>query len=331
MSGRAACAVALGVLAACQGQGRDPAREPARDPARQAGSAAGPAVPGVKGAPARPEDARGGAAPGPSSEARTIARLGAVPAWEGVVQRGQLLARRGQRGTLVGRVGPAVGEGNLVWLVDDTEGDGCLAVRAAFPGAAPAAGARVAATGAWALVPGDEPASASGTAAAAAPAAPHPSRWVWQVEATIGLSQGEEVRPSEVAAGTDAAEGEGEAPQAGDASAIGHEPAVRPRPPGAVLISKAKDNDLVIFVVLSAARGPGEGILIGDQLGSPVIATLYLPGDRPSYGGIDFRQPDEVWRLRRGGTYVVRIGKIRRKDPAKPAQINARGAPIKVS
>jgi hypothetical protein len=98
-----------------------------------------------------------------------------------------------------------------------------------------------------------------------------------------------------------------------------------------VLISKAKDNDLVAFVVLAAPRRLGEGWVVGDALGSPAIATLFLPGDRPSYGGIDFRQPDEVWRLRRGVTYVVRIGKVRRKDPAKPAQINARGAPIKVS
>lgn len=114
-------------------------------------------------------------------------------------------------------------------------------------------------------------------------------------------------------------------------SAIGHEPAVAPRPPQAVPISKAKDNDLVAFQVLAAPKTLGEGWLVGDALGSPPVAVLMLPGERQSYGGIDFRQADEHWRLRRGVTYVVRIGRVRKKDPAKPAQINARNAPIKVS
>ena len=96
-------------------------------------------------------------------------------------------------------------------------------------------------------------------------------------------------------------------------------------------LSRAKDGDLVAFQVLSAPRRLGEAWLVGDQLGSPPVAMLALPGDRASYGGIDFRQSDEQWRLRRGVTYVVRIGKVRRKDPARPATINARNAPIKLS
>jgi hypothetical protein len=45
------------------------------------------------------------------------------------------------------------------------------------------------------------------------------------------------------------------------------------------------------------------------------------------------RAPDERWQLKRGQTYWVRIGKIRKRgtptDP-KPALINARTAPIRV-
>jgi hypothetical protein len=300
----------LGALGACQGRRAEPAGTPpagsgadarvaidaAGSAARDGGDAAdggGLAGSAGSGATVGGEDEP---APPPPSVAQLIAELGAIPAWEGVVQRGQLLARRNQRGVLYGRIGPAAGEGAQVWLIDDTEGEGSLAARVAFPGAPPPAGARVAVTGAWVL-----------------PAGPG-SRWVWQAERSTGL-------PEESAAGR------------GDAapSPIGHEPVVAPRPPEAVPISRAKDGDLVAFQVLAAPRRLGEAWLVGDQLGSPPVAMLALPGDRQSYGGIDFRQPDEQWRLRRGVTYVVRIGKIRRKDPAKPATINARNAPIKIS
>lgn len=348
---RAACLVAvLGV--GCQGQ-------------EQGSTGAGSAVRDAAAAPTVLEPVP--TAPVVETAAQIMSRLGAMPVWEGVVQRGQILARRGQRATLVGRVGPAVGQGDWIWLIDDTEGGGCLAARAAFVGEVPARGTLIAATGAWSLevleaaaapaaasteaaapatasaapaaasaaADGAAGAPAASAAAAAAPAAPVPAasaaaapapaappvtRWVWQVEASVTL--GERARPAS----------EEDADLAGEpGSAIGHEPAVAPRPPQAVPISKAKDNDLVAFQVLAAPKTLGEGWLVGDALGSPPIAVLMLPGERQSYGGIDFRQADEHWRLRRGVTYVVRIGRVRKKDPAKPAQINARNAPIKVS
>jgi hypothetical protein len=293
-------------LSACQGQGSEAPKQPVGSGSSQA---AGPddsndtAGRGSAGASAT-------AAPVPKLTApQLIAQLGAVPVWESVVQRGQLLARRGQRGVLYGRVGPAVGEGALVWLIDDTEGEGSLAARTSFPGAPPPEGSRIVATGAWALPEVPVPA-APASATAAAPVAVAPPRWVWQVEASSSLPE------------------DGAPPV--NSSPIGHEPKAGTRPAEAVPISKAKDNDLVVFQVLTAPRRLGEAWLVGDQLGSPPIAMLSLPGDRASYGGIDFRQPDEQWRLRRGVTYLVRIGKIRRKDPSKPATINARNAPIKL-
>ena len=54
-----------------------------------------------------------------------------------------------------------------------------------------------------------------------------------------------------------------------------------------------------------------------------------LPGERASYGGQDLRTPDERWSLRRGVTYVVRLGHIH-KHEGKPATINARSAPVRV-
>lgn len=313
---RAGWLLAVTALAACQGEGREP--KPSQEGGGKApsGSAAsardGSAGEGASVQPPRP-------APAPQTGAQIIAKLGALPVWEGVVQRGQTLERRGQRGVLYGRVGDKVeGEdGRAVWLIDDTEGEGSLAVRAIFADSVPPKGSRVAATGAWTLpelpsapaAPSTPPAAApAAPTAAATPAAPAP-RWLWKVESVTPLPE--------------------EAPFA-PTSPIGHEIKTGPRPAEAVPISKAKDNDVVVFQVLSAPRRLGEAWLVADQLGSPPVAMLSMPGDRASYGGIDFRQPDEQWRLRRGVTYVVRIGKIRRKDPSKPATINARNAPIKL-
>lgn len=325
VSRRHAASLAAGFYLGCLGcQGQESA------PAGTTASTLGDAAVAPKSAAPVPS------APVAETAAQIMSRLGAMPVWEGVVQRGQILARRGQRATLVGRVGPAVEQGPWIWLIDDTEGGGCLAARAAFTGEVPARGTLIAATGAWSLevidaaptAPSAVPAAPSavqppapGTPVAApAPVAPPVTRWVWQVEASVALS--ELARP---------ASEEGPSLEGEPGSAIGHEPVAAVRPPQAVPISKAKDNDLVAFQVLAAPKTPGEGWLVADALGSPAVAVLMLPGERQSYGGIDFRHAEEHWRLRRGVTYVVRIGRVRKKDPAKPAQINARTAPIKVS
>ena len=105
-------------------------------------------------------------------------------------------------------------------------------------------------------------------------------------------------------------------------------------PAGARTISVARDNDAVYFQIV----GPppiveGDGWLVANELGDTPFALLALPGERPSYGGQDMRAPDERWQLKRGQTYWVRIGKIRKRgtptDP-KPALINARTAPVRV-
>jgi hypothetical protein len=57
---------------------------------------------------------------------------------------------------------------------------------------------------------------------------------------------------------------------------------------------------------------------------------MNLPGERASYGGQDMRAADERWQLKRGQTYWVRIGKLRKRGADKPPLVNARTAPVRV-
>jgi len=223
---------------------------------------------------------------------KAIADLDAVPAWEAVVDRAHYLARRGQHGVVFGTLGPAL-EGELMWLVDDSEGNGALAIRVMLGKLTANEGDRVALGGAWAL---DDS-----------------KHYYWKVD---------QLTPLPPAAKSDLTE---------PPSAPGHEIATGPLPQGARTISVAKDGDVVYFQLVGKPPATdGEGWPIGDQLGSPVIALLNLPGERPSFGGQDFRTPDERWHLKRGQTYWLRIGKIRRFKPDKPATINARTAPVQL-
>jgi hypothetical protein len=236
---------------------------------------------------------------------KLIADLSAIPAWEAVVDRGDYLARRGQRGIAYGTLGAPIqiadpaSDGGLIntpytWLVDDTEGNGALAIRVALGKKTPKQGDRVALAGAWKL---DET-----------------NHYYWDV---TELTQLPAAPPSDL---KDPPSPPGHALQEG------------PLPPGAHTISVAKDNDIVYFQV--TGRAPlvdGDGWPVADQLGNPVVALLNLPGERPSFGAQDFRTADERWQLKRAVTYWVRIGKVRKnKDPEKPANINARTAPVKL-
>jgi hypothetical protein len=254
-----------------------------------------------------------------------------------VVDRAQLLGRRGQHGVVYGRVGPivmvlapppppappvdagVVPPGQAIaprapsviaaapsplpvaarlvaspyaWLIDDTEGNGALAIRIAL-GDKAKDGDRIAAGGAWQLD------------------ADH--RWFWKPDS---------VQPLPPAAPSDLKEPP--PPEPGHAIAGGSLPA------GARTISVARDDDAVYFqIVGSAPACDGDGWQVADQLGSPTIAVMNLPGERPSYGGQDMRSADERWQLKRGQTYWVRIGKLH-KHTDRPTTVNARTAPIRV-
>jgi hypothetical protein len=287
--------------------------------------------PDARGKPTEPET------PEPPDPGRTIAELGAIPAWQAVVERAQLLGRRGQHGVVYGRVGSAlivpvsvpapapaptqapVGPGSgragsaspgagsaaaappaagpvaspYVWLIDDTEGNGSLAIRIAL-GAKARQGDRIAAGGAWQL--------------------DADRRWYWKPDTVQPLPPG----PT-----SDLKEPPSAAP--GHAIVNGELPA------GARTIGVARDGDAVYFQIVGPVpAADGDGWQVADQLGSPAAAVMNLPGERASYGGQDLRAPDERWALKRGQTYWVRIGKLRKRGADKPPLVNARTAPIRV-
>jgi len=297
---RPTLAIALALIAACQGKADRAAQTPprvahdARVVTADAALVDDPVA--VDGAVAEPE---------PPDPGAVIDDLGAVPAWQGVVDRAQYLERRGQHGVIYGTLGDIVQQSvpdagvqptRYTWLADDTEGNGALAIRVELGARAQQAkaGDRVALGGAWVL---DED-----------------RRYVWKATELTKLPP---APPSEL----------GDAP-----SPPGHDIQSGTLPPGARTISVAKDNDIVYFMVVG--RPPaidGEGWPVGDALGTPVVALLNLPGERASFGAQDFRTPDERWKLKRATVYWVRIGKVRRPNgPDKPAQVNARTAPVKL-
>lgn len=331
-----ACVAAAAASAACQGQGTG------LGSGAPNGSASGSATGVPIGAADSPDaaaadaviddaladldlDARGKTAEPdeptvPADPARVIAELGAIPAWQAVVDRAQLLGRRRQHGVVYGRVGPAILEpGPLpaapaplvdagapgpvpdaglvaspyVWLIDDTDGNGALGIRIVL-GDKAKEGDRIAAGGAWQL--------------------DAERRWFWKPDA---------IQPLPPAPPTDLKDAQPPAPS--------HAVASGELPPGARTISVARDGDAVYFQIIGPAPlSEGDGWLVADQLGSPPIALINLPGERASYGGQDMRAADERWQLKRGQTYWVRIGKLRKRSPDKPALVNARTAPVRV-
>jgi len=242
---------------------------------------------------------------------KQLAELGAVPAWQAVVDRTLYLERRGQKGVVYGVLGPAAvvaaagsgsaGSGSAAepatatpytWLVDETEGNGALAIRVQL--ATPAKeGERVAVAGAWAL---DDT-----------------KHWFWKATAVTALPAAPPSKAKDPPA------------TPGHAIATGDLPAgVRP-------ISRAKETEAAYFTVVGGTPAvDGDGWLVADELGNPPYALLNMPGERASYGAQDLRTADERWALKRGQTYWVRIGPVHEhKD--KPATINARTAPVRVN
>jgi hypothetical protein len=246
-----------------------------------------------------------------------IAELGAIPAWQAVIDRAQLLGRRGQHGVVYGRVGAAIlmlgpappaGDAGVpidaglvaspyLWLIDDTEGNGALAIRLALGDKAShdvKPGDRIAVAGAWQL---DDD-----------------RRWFWKADA---------VQPVPPAPPSDVKDPPPAAP--------GHVIVNGDLPSGARTIGVARDGDAAYFQIVGPAPlTEGDGWQVADQLGSPAVVVLNLPGERASYGGQDMRAADERWQLKRGQTYWVRLGKLRKRGADKPPLVNARTAPVRV-
>jgi hypothetical protein len=338
-----AAVAAVAAVAGCQGRRQDTggAGEPGVGSAAPLGSGGSFGSGGGFGSGMQPAPADAGAElPGDARKAtvdepeappdpnKLIAELGAIPAWQAVVDRAQLLARRGQKGVVYGRIGPAVlvpppppppgppsppapagsaagsaGSAPIdaglvsspyIWLVDDSEGNGSLGIRIALGKRTVKEGDRIAASGAWEL-DGER-------------------RWYWKVDAIQPLSPRTASEPKDP-----------------PAAVPSHIPAAGGFPPNVRPIKQAKDNDAVYFLLVGPPPArDGDGWLVAEQLGDLPVALLILPGERPSYGGQDLRSPDERWQLKLRTTYWVRIGKIRPQGAGKPAVVRAVTGPIRV-
>jgi len=291
-------ALLLLALIACQG--KDDARQ------RQAPTKSDAAVVEVPvDASELDPDALAAAEPEPPDPGKQLDDLGAVPAWQAVIDRSRYLARRNQKGVVYGTLrdvvtatvpDAGVQQTAYTWLSDDTEGNGALSIKVSLGARAKdvKAGDRVALAGSWVL---DDDRT-----------------YFWNVEELTKLP------PAPPPTSKD------------PPSAPGHDIQEAPLPPGSRTVSVARDNDIIYFMVVG--RPPaidGEGWPVGDANGTPISAYLNLPGERPSFGAQDFRTPDERWKLKRSTVYWVRIGKVRRPNgPDKPAYINAVSAPVKM-
>lgn len=227
----------------------------------------------------------------PPDSNKTIIRLGAIPAWQAVVDRTRYLARRDQKGVVYGII--AASDPPYTFLVDDTEGNGALGIRAALGMKGAKDGDRVALAGAWKL---DDQ-----------------RRWFWGVDQLTVLPP--------------AAPSESKDPRASQPT---HAIQNGELPNGARTIGVAKDGDAAYFTVVGTTPlVDGDGWLVADELGNPAVAALTLPGERASYGGQDMRTSDERWQLKRGQTYWVRLGHFH-KHGDKLQTVTARTAPIRV-
>ena len=277
-------AVVVALVAACQGGASN---EPPKQPAPAPDARAFPETRDARDEmvepdlPVVPEE--------PVVEDVGAEDLGAIPAWRAVIDRDFYLARRKQHGVVFGRL---AADG---WLIDETEGNGALAIRVRFDEGikVPVAGSRVAIGGAWAL---DE--------------ARH---WYWKADAVTALT-GE--APAKAAPDPESPPGLVVASGAWPAGAKVRAP------------DKVKEGEIMLFTVVSLPKQIGDGWGVSDQKWGTLMGYLRLPGEHTSYGGHDLRAADERWTLKKQGTYWVRVGKVRRKD-TEPAVIEAVTAPVK--
>lgn len=286
-----ALALALLSLVACQ-SGGDPPPRVEKQAARDAAVAVklGPIDANEGSAvdvPAKPDETEPLPDPG-----KVLDGLGAIPAWQAVVDRTQYLARRSQHGVVYGTI---VAADPWPWLVDETDGNGALAIHVDLAGK-PATG-RVALAGAWTLAA---------------------DRWIWRVDTVTPLAAVTAPPTKDPPSAPGHAVATGSLP-----------PGARP-----ISLAKDGDV-AYFQIVGSPPAVDGDGWPVADENGNPVYALLNLPGERPSFGGQDMRTPDERWQLKRGVTYALRIGHVHKHvaksgEPERPATINARTAPLRI-
>jgi len=205
---------------------------------------------------------------------RDISEATGVPAWQAVHDRARYLERRGGAGAVVGRLESRTGEQR--WLVDESQGQGTLAIRVALPGFARslADGELLELRGAWA-VDADR-------------------RWFWRATEVARVVDAEPVtfpyEPGLVVNKIDAP------------------------PQAAVPASAAASGATIVFTVVAAPSKPGDGWLIADSADAKGRAWLVLPGEGAAYGGQDMLADGEQWKLIVGRRYTVKIARRPRRS-----------------
>jgi len=317
---RMVLAAALG-CAACQGQPAGPA--PGADLASGA-----PALDAAGSAEPLAVDARGSAAAGATGRetaaddeapdpGRVIAELGAIPAWQAVVDRAQLLGRRGQHGVVYGRVGPPVmvpasaspapAPGSVGAAAGSAgAGAGARAGTAAGLSGVPAAGAAGSGAAAGSGVAGPAPAvagaSGAGSAIAGAPAV-----------AAGGSAAVAGARPAVVppaagpGSGIAAAHATPGAAAAGSGAAVGGRPAGGAVAPGAGSAAEPALVATPYVWLIDDTEGNGTlglRILLGDKA---------RPGDRIAAGG--------GWQLDAEHRWYWKPDAVQPLPPAPPSEL----------
>jgi hypothetical protein len=136
-------------------------------------------------------------------------------------------------------------------------------------------------------------------------------RWYWRAERLALLAPAEGAPPANV-----------------DRLAI---PDVDQAPASAVPVSRLEGDGDILFEVHGSPRDPTDGREISDPGDDKAVARLLLPGEQPSYGGQDYRAPDEHWQLARDTVYTVPVRRQRRQAADKLPILQAHGIPRRVA
>ena len=221
-------------------------------------------------------------------EVRALAKVSAISAWEAVIERYRLLARRQHSGAIHGLL---VQSGEHTHLVDLGEGAGTLSVKVELPKElAIELPVRALLWGAWQV-------SESG--------------WIWQVARaqSLPMASPSEFQPPEFEPGLlpqDKTPPEALSPAS----------------------QASRSGGPISFVVQERGAQIGEGWLIADQVGGPPVARLLLPGERSPYGDQSLITEAERWKLLPKRSYWLEIGRFRAAKTNSLPVYHARSVPF---
>ncbi len=204
-------------------------------------------------------------------ESKALADRQVLPAWSAVHERYRLLDRRGESGLVFGTL---LENDQGLWLVDETEGEGTLAISVLLPGKPKLALAtRVVLRGAWKLS--------------------SEKHWQWKTDAIWTMSEKKSESVLRFPPGL-----------------VAHKQESRKLSSPSTV--SANMGGTISFRVVQPPKQIGDGWLIGDAKGGAAVARLMLPGERSPYGDQSDLSVEEQWQLALGTRYWVQINRFRR-------------------